>query len=277
MKEEILRIIGETRNDLAAWNKTREYLQARILGIMQETGAMIPLAVCGGTALRFLYSLPRFSEDLDFSLERKSTDYDLESSVKRVVTELSREGYDIEFRQRIVKTVQSVMIKFRGLPFELGLSPREKQVLAIKIVVDTNPPDGATLDVSMVRKFVVLRLQHHSRASLLSGKLHAALVRDHAKGRDYYDLMWYMTDMNWPLPNMELLGNALIQTGWSRDRALSMDLSRELEKKFRTVNWKDIRKDVIPFLERPFEAEFLNKDNMLQLTEKFFSRPSFLF
>ncbi len=271
MKEEILRIIGETRNDLAAWNKTREYLQARILGIMQETGVMIPLAFCGGTALRFLYSLPRFSEDLDFSLERKSTDYDLESSVKRVVTKLSREGYDIEFRQRIVRTVQSVMIKFRGLPFELGLSPREKQVLAIKIEVDTNPPDGATLDVSMVRKFIALRLQHHSRASLLAGKLHAVLVRNHTKGRDYYDLMWYMTDMDWPLPNMELLGNALIQTGWSRDRALSMDLSRELEKKFRTVNWKDIRKDVIPLLERPFEAEFLNKDNMLQLMNKFFT------
>ncbi len=273
MKEELIQIVRETENNLSAWNRAREYLQARILGLLQETGAMIPLAFCGGTALRFLYSLPRFSEDLDFSLEGKSSGFHLESSIERVVAGLSREGYDIELKSRSVSAVQGTMIRFPGLPFELGLSPRATQILSIKVEVDTNPPEGADLEVSMVRRFILLRLQHHDRSSLLAGKLHAVLVRNHTKGRDYYDLMWYMTDPDWPLPNMVLLRNALIQTGWTRDRALSMDITLELKDKFRTVNWEDIRRDVTPFLERPSEAEFLTEDNMLSLLKKFINRP----
>lgn len=273
MKEDLLHIVREAENDLSAWNRVREYLQARILGLLQETGAMIPLAFCGGTALRFLYSLPRFSEDLVFSLERKSSDFLLESSIKRVAAGLAREGYDIKLKSKFVSAVQGVMIKFPGLPFELGLSPHVKQLLSIKVEVDTNPPEGAGLEVSMLRRFILLRLQHHDRSSLLAGKLHAILVRNHTKGRDFYDLLWYMTDPNWPLPNMNLLRNGLIQTGWKRERVLSMDITMELKEKFRTVNWKDIRRDVIPFLERPSEAEFLSEVNMLNLLEGFFSRP----
>lgn len=272
MKEELGRIIRESENDLSAWNRVREYLQARILGLLQETGAMIPLAFCGGTALRFLYSLPRFSEDLDFSLERKSSDFHLKSSIERVASGLAREGYDIGLKSRSVSAVQGVMIKFPGLPFELGLSPHARQVLSIKVEVDTNPPEGAGLEVSMVRKFILLRMQHHDRSSLLAGKLHAIFVRNHVKGRDYYDLMWYMTDPDWPLPNMNLLRNALIQTGWKGERVLSMDVVLELKEKFRTVSWKEIRRDVAPFLERPGEAEFLCEDNMMTLLEGFINR-----
>ncbi len=273
MKEELGRIVRESENDLSAWHRVREYLQARILGLLQETGAMIPLAFCGGTALRFLYSLPRFSEDLDFSLERKSSYFHLESSIERVAAGLAREGYDIELKSGSVSAIHGVMIKFPGLPFELGLSPHARQVLSIKVEVDTNPPEGAGLEVSMVRRFILLRMQHHDRSSLLAGKLHAIFVRNHAKGRDYYDLMWYMTDPDWPLPNMSLLRNALIQTGWKRERVLSMDVALELKEKFRTVNWKEIRRDVTPFLERPSEAEFLTEDNMVILLEGFISRP----
>jgi hypothetical protein len=142
-----------------------------------------------------------------------------------------------------------------GLPFELGLTPRAEQILSIKVEVDTNPPEGADLEVNLVRKSILLRLQHHDRSSLLAGKLHAVLVINHTKGRDYYDLMWYMTDPDWPLPNMKLLRNALIQTGWTRDRVLSMDVALELKGKFRTVNWRDIRRDVTPFLERPYKKQ----------------------
>ena len=272
MKEELMRIVAETENIHSAWNRSREYLQARILGLFQETGAMIPLAFCSGTALRFLYSLPRFSEDLNFSLTGKPGGFHLESCIERVVAGLSREGYDITLKSRSVSAVQGTMIKFPGLSFELGLSPRTTQIMSIKVEVDTNPPPGAGLEVSMVRRFILLRLQHHDRSSLLAGKLHAVLVRNHTKGRDYYDLMWYMSDPDWPLPNMKLLRNALIQTGWTRDRALSMDITMELKEKFRTVNWKDIRRDVTPFLERASEAEFLTEESMLNLLERFISR-----
>jgi hypothetical protein len=42
-------------------NLLREYLQARILAELQRAGAMLSLAFQGGTALRFLYGLPRYS------------------------------------------------------------------------------------------------------------------------------------------------------------------------------------------------------------------------
>jgi predicted nucleotidyltransferase component of viral defense system len=64
-------------NPLQARNLVREYLQARILASLQRAGAMIPLAFHGGTALRFLYAIPRYSEDLDFALEGDRASYDL--------------------------------------------------------------------------------------------------------------------------------------------------------------------------------------------------------
>ena len=70
MKEQLLHIVRDAENPVLAGNLAREYLQARILLAMQQAGAMIPLAFQGGTALRFLFGLPRFSEDLDFALER---------------------------------------------------------------------------------------------------------------------------------------------------------------------------------------------------------------
>ena len=70
MKEQIFGIIRSSKSPALAGNLVREYLQARILLALQEAGAMIPLAFHGGTALRFLFGLPRFSEDLDFALER---------------------------------------------------------------------------------------------------------------------------------------------------------------------------------------------------------------
>ena len=58
----------------------------------------------------------------------------------------------------------------------------------------------------------MLRLFHHDRASLLAGKLHAILKRPYTKGRDLYDLIWYLSDPDWPLPNLTLLNSALRQT-----------------------------------------------------------------
>lgn len=250
----------------------REYLQARILGLMAEAGAMVSLAFQGGTALRFLYDMPRFSEDLDFALEAGADTLDLGAVLERTRSALAREGYDTQLRKRLDRTVQSVMVRFPGLPCELGLSPRETQVLPIRVVVDSAPPAGAGLEVSLVRRYVPLRLQHHDRPSLLAGKIHAVLTREYAKGRDYYDLMWYMGDSDWPQPNMDLLGNALEQSGWPARRIEDLDLPQVLDERFAQADWPAIRRDVAPFLERPGEADFLNRDDMTALMESFFER-----
>ena len=76
MKSYLVAQIETLPSSIQKRNLTREYLQARILELLQQVGAMIPLAFHGGTALRFLYGIPRYSEDLDFALERAPDQYD---------------------------------------------------------------------------------------------------------------------------------------------------------------------------------------------------------
>ena len=272
MKTLIVQLIGEAGTAGDAQHIAREYLQSRILFFMQEAGTMIPLAFCGGTALRFLYSLPRYSEDLDFSYERRDRSFDFSQMIERVRTGLHREGYTVELKPgREESVVRNAFVRFPGLPYELGLSPHENQVLSIKVEVDMNPPKGAVLDIRIIRKYSVLRLQSHDRASLLAGKLHAVLSREYTKGRDLYALMWYLSAPAWPLPNRKMLGNALRQSGWSMERVTGLDPADEMLLKFADIDWDSARSDVIPFLERPAEADYLNSDDMMKLVRDYYS------
>jgi hypothetical protein len=67
MKEDLRSRLQGISGPVEGGNRVREYLQARILASLQRSGAMVPLAFQGGTALRFLYSIRRYSEDLDFT------------------------------------------------------------------------------------------------------------------------------------------------------------------------------------------------------------------
>jgi len=122
------------------------------------------------------------------------------------------QGYTITLKVNDGKTVRSAFVRSPNLLFELSLSPHQDEILAVKIEVDTNPPAGARLATSLVRRHVLLNLQHHDQSSLLAGKLHAILQRPYFKGHDLYDMMWYLSDMEWPVPNLDLLNNALKQT-----------------------------------------------------------------
>src|SRR5450759_3413884 len=93
MKEHLLSLLSNTPNPLQARNQAREYLQALILQSMQRAGAMVPLAFHGGTALRFLYNSQRYSEDLDFALERNSRGYDFRSFLQDIRRDLETQGY----------------------------------------------------------------------------------------------------------------------------------------------------------------------------------------
>lgn len=120
------------------------------------------------------------------------------------------ENYTLSFKINDHATVNSAFIRFPGLLYEMGLSALKSEVLAVKIEVDTNPPPpSAGLATTVVRRFVVLRLHHHDPATLLAGKLHAILQRPYTKGRDIYDLFWYLSDPSWPQPNFTFLNNAL--------------------------------------------------------------------
>jgi len=265
--KDYLRELVEERSPLGfdPRNVVREYLQARILGSLQSSGAMLSIAFQGGTALRFLHGLQRFSEDLDFALEDRRHDFDLRHSLRRIGSTLEAEGYDVDLQVNDSSTVHSALVKLRGLLFELGVSPRRDQVLRVKIEVDTNPPAGATVETTLVRRHLTLRLYHHDRASMLGGKLHAVLHRPWTKGRDLFDLLWYLSDREWPEPNLVLLNNALRQTGWTGDALGPESWRGSLRTRLQELDWDRAVSDVRPFLEPGANIELLTLENLLTL------------
>ena len=269
MKDYLADLVRQAPSPLDGRNIVREYLQARILSALQRAGAMIPLAFHGGTALRFLYSHGRFSEDLDFALEGKSQSYDFRAYLQAIRAELVPEGYQVQLKINDQKIVQSAFVRFPGLLFELGLSPHPAEVLAVKLEVDTRPPAGAGLATTLVRRYVVLQLQHHDRASLFAGKLHAIFQRPYAKGRDLYDLFWYLSDPTWPQPNLVLLNNALAQTHWDGGTLNGDNWKELLGLRLEKLNWKDLVNDVRPFVEPGINLDLLTLTNLQNVLKSF--------
>ncbi|MEA3308341.1 MAG: nucleotidyl transferase AbiEii/AbiGii toxin family protein [Chloroflexota bacterium] len=268
MKPYLKTLIEGTASPLQGRNLTREYLQARILGTLQQAGAMVPLAFHGGTALRFLYAIPRYSEDLDFALERASADYDFRGYLRTIQRELTAENYELSIKLNDRKVVHSAFLRFPGLLYELGLSPHRSEVLAVKVEVDTRPPEGAALTTTVIRRYVMLHLQHHDRATLLAGKLHALLQRNYVKGRDLYDLAWYLSDPDWPPPNLILLNNALQQTGWVGEHLTAANWRAVVREYVAGLDWTQVVADVRPFLARRADLELLTRETLLKFLDK---------
>lgn len=265
MKEYLATKVHGAPNPAHGRNVAREYLQARLLGTLQRTGAMIPLAFHGGTALRFLFATQRYSEDLDFALEGARDRYDFRSYLRAIQTELLAEGYAVEVKVNDQKVVNSAFVRFPGLLYELGLSPHRDEVLAVKLEVDTNPPAGARLETTVVRRHVILRLHHHDRASLLAGKLHAILQRPYLKGRDLYDLLWYLSAPDWPPPNLVMLDNALRQSGWTGAPLEETTWRAAVATRLKEADWVQAVADVRPFLEPGTDASLLAPETLIQL------------
>ena len=262
MKDYLAEIVRE-RAPRDAVHAMREYLQSRILTSLQDQGAWASLAFMGGTALRFLFRLPRFSEDLDFALENRSAGYDFDRLLRTVGADLLREGYSADVKVATGSTVNKAFVRFRGLEHDVGLSPHVDKVFSVKVEVDTNPPDGAGLATTTVRRYGTLRLTHHDKSSLVAGKIAAVLMREWTKGRDVYDLVWYLSDVTWPEPNETLLRNALLQ-GDRPDLATADRAWQDaLVSRLRSAPWDHVLLDVERFLERPEERWMVERETVL--------------
>lgn len=265
MKEHLRQLASTARNDLARTCLVREYLQSRILESLQDTGVFLRWAFVGGTALRFLYSIPRFSEDLDFSLIAPGKDTGFKPAAVEIRRMFEREGYSIDIKANENRTVLSAWIRFPGLPREVDISPHASQNLSIKMEVDTNPPAGAHIENSIVRRHVILNLCHYDQASMLAGKIHAVLSRSWTKGRDLYDLVWYLAERKWPAPNLDLLNAALEQTGWEGPRLSEATWRKQLRQRIEALDWEKARADVKPFLERERDIDLVKKEVLIHL------------
>lgn len=263
VREQALALARDAKDPGQALNLLREYMQALVLRSFHECEAFRPLAFVGGTALRFLHGLPRFSEDLDFSLV-SSEGYEGKEWMAKVKRDLTLAGFDPQVTWNDRKVVQMGWIRVAGLLHEAGLSAMPEEKLAIKVEVDTRSPEGARCERRIVTRHVTFLLQHYDLPSLLAGKLHAVLTRSYAKGRDWYDLMWYLSQRPPVKANLVLLQHALDQTqGIGRhDAAQWAGLVR---RRAASLDGEKIADDVRPFLERPQDAALLTRDNLVGL------------
>ena len=135
----------------------------------------------------------------------------------------------------------------------------------MRIEVDTRPPAGATMDVSLVRRHATLRLYHHDRSSLLAGKVHAVLRRPYAKGRDWFDLIWYLSDPEWPPINLDLLNCTLDQSGWAHPPLDPRSWRDAVRRRIDELEWNRLVDDVRPFLERQHDVDLVSREDAMRL------------
>lgn len=266
MKDYVLELVAQQSGFNAKLNIMREYLQSYALRILCHQGVFRSTAFLGGTALRFLFNLPRFSEDLDFSVAGKM-EYSFTGIIRKMKEEFALAGYDISVSYNDRKSVHYAFLRFGGLMYEAGISPLKSQKFSIKLELDTNPPAGAALKTDIVNKYFPISFLSYDLASLFAGKLHALLSRKYTKGRDFFDLGWYLSRWKDLSPNMALLKNALLQTG-RKGEIPSEETWREcLSDVVKKASWEKVRQDVENFLENPSDLDIFSKENVLRLIE----------
>ncbi|MDI6732194.1 MAG: nucleotidyl transferase AbiEii/AbiGii toxin family protein [Candidatus Margulisbacteria bacterium] len=245
---------GQTREEKI--HLLREYLQLLILKIIYDAGYFKYLSFTGGTALRVLYDLKRFSEDLDFSLIEKKG-YDFTNLHENIGGQLNKNyGLNAVITAHSIRTVQGVDIKFAGLLFKLGLSEHRTQVLYIKLEIDTNPPKGGDITLSLVNTSFVFTVTHFDLPSMFATKLHACFYRKYTKGRDLYDLVWYLSRKI--LPNFTLLNNAIEQTQKTSSHISAANLAAFLSEGIDKIDFKQVKKEVERFIINKSELDLLN-------------------
>lgn len=256
MKEQALEIAAKAASPQDKLNTLREYLQACVLRSLHESEAFRCLAFVGGTALRFCYNLPRFSEDLDFSLD-ETRNYKLEKWLAKLKRDLEFANFNIAVSLKAQGPVHSAWIKETGLLKETGLG-QTGQKLSIKLEVDTNPPKGSRSETKVVNKFFLVALRRYDLPSLMAGKIHALTCRKYLKGRDWYDLLWYRSQVPPMDPNVEMLQAAIDQT--EKPPWPAIHWKNHVLEKLAAADISRLVSDVEPFLERPEEIKLLTRE-----------------
>jgi hypothetical protein len=207
----------------------------------------------GGSALRILYGLPRFSEDLDFLLKTPDPHFNWKPYMDAIITTCKQYGVHPEVidKSRVNNAVKKMFLKDDSIGKIIDLSfvhhPGKK--LAIKFEIDTNPPLGSNLDVKFLDFPLDYSIIAQDLSSSFAGKCHALLCREYIKGRDWYDFTWYIAKK--VSPNLIFLGHALYQQGpWAKQELTVTPIwfINAMQQKIKSIDWNKAANDVAPFL-----------------------------
>ncbi|MBC8519254.1 MAG: nucleotidyl transferase AbiEii/AbiGii toxin family protein [Gammaproteobacteria bacterium] len=234
----------------------KEILQELALYALWRAGFFKVAAFQGGTALRILHQLPRFSEDLDFILQEPDPNFEWSPYLNRLLEVLADFGVDCELVDRTNKNraVRHAMLKDDSIGRQLDLSFFNesggiRKKLKVKLEIDTNPPEGSCFEYSYLDFPLDFELTVQDLPSNFALKIHALLCRPYLKGRDWFDFGWYIRQG--VTPNISLIAAALAQSGpWAQQQ---IEVNREwlqeaLKKKIQSIDWQQAAEDVAPFL-----------------------------
>lgn len=186
-------------------NALRDILQRLALLGLWRRKFFQHAAFYGGTALRMLHGLDRYSEDLDFTLLSENRSFSFEDYADALRTEIAAFGFHVEFespKKERTGAIESAFLKAdtasqllvidAGRNVMRGVHPGKP--LKIRLEVDTNPPGGFETEVRYLFEPIPFPVRTCTMPDLFAGKLHAVLCRrwrNRVKGRDWYDMVWY--------------------------------------------------------------------------------------
>jgi predicted nucleotidyltransferase component of viral defense system len=240
---------------------SREVLQKIILNGLSRGNFFKKAAFHGGTALRILHSLDRYSEDLDFSLFQKDLDFKLERYLSYAESEIGSYGLNVTTKIREpgegnIRTgnlgcnTREIVMEV-GFPEEIIKQIHSGLVTKVKIDVNIDPPEGAHYVKYSMKDPLNYYLCALDLPSLFAGKTAAVLCRgwnNRTKGRDLYDFLWYIQN-NTPL-NMEYLKSNLVrQNAIGEDENLDISTLREmLRARFESIDYRSAMDDISRFV-----------------------------
>ena len=222
----------------------KESLQSQILFAIYNSKLARDLVFYGGTALRKIYGLDRMSEDLDFETDKK---IELSELSKIVLTYFDRLGLDgVEAKTQKSKGVNRITFKFMILN-QLGMSLLKSEKLHVKVEINYQPNGGFETELTpLIEDQMSVMIKHYSLSVLMAGKIRACLTRIFkkgktgitVKGRDYYDLIWYMGQKVKPDDKYQKKSGYKQAEVWA-----------ELDEKIKLIKAKDLLLDLQPFFE----------------------------
>lgn len=242
----------------------REIMQAIALAGLYRSGFFEKAAFYGGTALRIFYGLDRFSEDLDFSLLKEDDQFSFDSYLDSIQSEFEAVGMQVSIKEKDKTNIESAFLKSETVWKELLLEqiiPQsgldQKPNIKIKLEVDTRPPLGFQTEEKLLLNPFSFYVKCFTISDLFAGKMHALLLRkwqNNVKGRDWYDLEWYIRK-GVPLDMDHFLVRARDSGDWHKSTMAEEELRQLLKTKIDTVNFARIKADISRFIPNPQALE----------------------
>lgn len=255
----------DTSTTIAKRNAMYEVMQQIILAGLQRGCFFEKAAFYGGTCLRIFHGLGRYSEDMDFSLLREDSTFNLEDYFPAIVAEFKALGRDVVITKKEKHNFGKVESAFLKDDTDVyNISFQTEKSLKIKIEVDTQPPLGFNTEQKLLLQPFSFMTRCFTLPDLFAGKMHALVFRKwgkRVKGRDWYDFEWYVRH-GIPLDFDHLRQRALDFNGkdLTRDEFLEM-----LKERLATTDINMVKQDVLPFVKDASELNIWSNGYFVQL------------